>query len=74
MSALVSEYPVRADGSLEVLLIFWYHHQQFDPKTSVDQYFADNHIYRSSSGRLAICFSIAQLSLVEKPLLLGSPD
>jgi hypothetical protein len=52
-----------AGGKLGELILIWGPGKEFDPDTSVDQYFGNNIIYRGKpSGTLAVGFAIDPLS------------
>lgn len=47
------------------LRIFFSQERKFDPSISVDQYFGENRIYCSTTGRIALSFSLAPLNVSE---------
>lgn len=48
-----------------ILRIFFAKERNFEPSISVDQYFGENRIYRSTSGRIALSLSLATLTPAE---------
>lgn len=55
-----------------ILRIFFGQDRNFDPSISIDQYFGDNRIYRSTSGRTALSLSLAPLTPSEIRSIPGS--
>lgn len=45
-----------------VLRIFFGRDRDFNPSNSIDQYFGENRVYRSTSGKVALSFSLAPLA------------
>lgn len=49
-------------ASPTILRIFFAQERNFEPSTSVDQYFGEHRIYQSTSGRIALSLSLATLT------------
>jgi hypothetical protein len=45
-----------------ILRIFFGQDRNFSPSISIDQYFGENRVYRATSGKIALSFSLAPLA------------